>query len=73
MSRQPDEECNCLLGDNPLEDKLEDLSRGICVASVDSVKARYFEFMNRTCAAPIGIVKWPEIPHSKFAQSQAVY
>jgi len=45
MYRQPDEECDRVLGDYSVEDKLEDVSRGICVASVDSVKAGCFGVM----------------------------
>ena len=39
MHRHFDEECDGVLGDYSAEDKLEDLSRGIRVARVDSVKA----------------------------------
>ena len=45
MYRQPDEECDRVLGDYSVEDKLKDVSRGICVASVDSVKAGCFGVM----------------------------
>jgi hypothetical protein len=39
MYRHPDEECDRILGDYSVEDKLEDVSRGVRVAGVDSVKA----------------------------------
>src|SRR6266852_7567928 len=42
MYRQPDEECDRVLGDYSVEDKLEDVSRGICVARMDSLKAGCF-------------------------------
>ncbi len=45
MHRHFDEECDGVLGDYSVEDKLEDLSRGIRVARVDSVKADYLAVM----------------------------
>ena len=45
MSRQSDEQCDGILGDHTVEDKLEDVSRGSGVARVDSGKARSFDVM----------------------------
>jgi hypothetical protein len=45
MYRQSDEERDGVLGDHSLEDKLEDVSRCILVARVDSVKAGYVGIM----------------------------
>jgi len=45
MYRQPDEKCDRVLGDYSVEDKLEDVSRGICVARMDSLKAGCFGVM----------------------------
>jgi hypothetical protein len=45
LSRQPVEQCDGVLGDYSVEDKLEDVSRGIRDASMDSGKAGCFGVM----------------------------
>jgi hypothetical protein len=45
LSQQLDEQCDGVLGDDPVEDKLEDISRGIRDASVGFGKAGCFGVM----------------------------